>query len=318
MSELRIAKDRLLRMCAKLTEGHVLYKQEEAAKYGCSLRSIQRDFEDLRAFFSDRNMETGMNQELIYDKSLNGYRLDPPVRALLSDEQTYAVIKILLESRALTKKELKPILKKLVDCCVPEDHQKQIVNLIRNETYHYVEPRHGKSVLKTMWALSGAVNEKHFIHFTYITKGKKYIQRTVRPVGILFSEFYFYLIAFIDVDQSKEYDKTLQEYNYPAIYRIDRIQRLRISKNCFKGLYPNRFEEGEFRKRIQFMWPGKLQKVKFYVQEANLEAALDRLPTAKIIKQDEKGYLVAAEVYGEGIDIWMRSQGNWIEVISKD
>ena len=66
------------------------------------------------------------------------------------------------------------------------------------------------------------------------------------------------------------------------------------------------------------MWPGKLQKVKFYVQEANLEAALDRLPTAKIIKQDEKGYLVAAEVYGEGIDIWMRSQGNWIEVISKD
>ncbi len=103
-------------MCARLTEGHVLYKQEEAAKYNCSLRSIQRDIDDLRAFFSDRNLETGMNQELIYDRMLNGYRLEPSIRALLTDEETFAVIKILLESRALTKKELKPILKKLVDC----------------------------------------------------------------------------------------------------------------------------------------------------------------------------------------------------------
>ena len=51
MNTPRIAKDRLLWMCAKLTEGHVFYKQEEAAKYNCSLRSIQRDFDDLRAFF---------------------------------------------------------------------------------------------------------------------------------------------------------------------------------------------------------------------------------------------------------------------------
>ena len=39
MNELRIAKDRLLRMCARLTEGEVLYKEEEAARYGCSARS---------------------------------------------------------------------------------------------------------------------------------------------------------------------------------------------------------------------------------------------------------------------------------------
>ena len=258
MSDMRIAKDRLLRMCAKLTEGHVLYKREEAKRYGCSLRSIQRDFDDLRAFFDDRNMETGMNQQLIYDRMLNGYRLDPVTRTLLTDEETFAVIKILLESRALTKKELKPILKKLVDCCVPEDHQKQIADLVANETYHYVEPRHKKSVLKTMWALSGAVREKRFITFVYKNMYNELIQRTVRPAGILFSEYYFYLIAFIDADQSREYDKTLKEYKYPAIYRIDRIQRLKILKEGFKGLYANRFEEGEFRKRVQFMYAGEL------------------------------------------------------------
>ena len=43
MNELRIAKDRLLRMCARLTEGEVLYKDEEASRYCCSPRSIQRE-----------------------------------------------------------------------------------------------------------------------------------------------------------------------------------------------------------------------------------------------------------------------------------
>ena len=179
MNELRIAKDRLLRMCARLTEGQVLYKQEEAKKYGCSLRSIQRDIDDLRMFFADQNLETGMQQELVYDRSLNGYRLDPPSRTLLSNEETFAVVKILLESRALIKKELKPILEKLVDCCVPQEQQKQIAELIANETYHYTEPRHKKAVLHTMWELSTAVKEQRVVTFSYKNKYDEMIKRRV-------------------------------------------------------------------------------------------------------------------------------------------
>lgn len=317
MNELRIAKDRLLRMCARLTEGQVLYKQEEAKRYGCSLRSIQRDIDDLRMFFADQNLETGMQQELVYDRSLNGYRLDPPSRTLLSNEETFAVVKILLESRALIKKELKPILEKLVDCCVPQEQQKQIAELIANETYHYTEPRHKKAVLHTMWELSTAVKEQRVVTFSYKNKYDEMIKRRVKPVGILFSEFYFYLIAFIDSGESEAFNKTIKDYAYPAVYRIDRIQRLKITEEHFPVLYASRFEEGEFRKRIQFMWPGKLQKVKFYVQEKSLEAVMDRLPTAKVIKRDEKGYLVEAEAFGEGINMWLRSQGEWVEVVKK-
>ena len=137
----------------------------------------------------------------------------------------------------------------------------------------------------------------------------------MKPVGILFSEFYFYLIAFIDSGDSEEFNKTIKDYAYPAVYRIDRIQRLKITEEHFPVLYENRFEEGEFRKRVQFMWPGKLQKMKFYVQDKSLEAVLDRLPTAKVIKQDKKGYLVEAEAYGEGINMWLRSQGELLELV---
>ena len=77
--------------------------------------------------------------------------------------------------------------------------------------------------------------------------------------------------------------------------------------------YQDRFEEGEFRKRVQFMYGGKLQKIKFWFYGDSVEAVLDRLPTAQIIEQGEKGYLISAEVFGKGVDMWLRSQGDWVE-----
>ena len=59
MAEDRIGKDRLLEMYARLAEGKVLYKLEEAEHYKCSLRSIQRDIEDLRAFFHNQSDASG-------------------------------------------------------------------------------------------------------------------------------------------------------------------------------------------------------------------------------------------------------------------
>ena len=58
-------KDRLLYMHARLMEGKMLYKAEEAKRFGCSLRSIQRDIDDLRVFFSDQSEYTGITQDLV-------------------------------------------------------------------------------------------------------------------------------------------------------------------------------------------------------------------------------------------------------------
>ena len=32
-----------------------------------------------------------------------------------------------------------------------------------------------------------------------------------------------------------------------------------------------------------------------------------------LIEQGEKGYLISAEVFGKGVDMWLRSQGDWVE-----
>lgn len=314
--DLKIAKDRLLAMYAQLAEGKPLYKAREAVKYNCSLRSIQRDIEDLRSFFADRSETTGVVQELIYDRKLNAYRLVPPLRNLLTNEETFAVLKVLLESRSLTKAELFPILEKLISCCVPSDNRRQVTDLIANEKYHYVEPRHKKEILEKMWNLSAAIRAHKEIKITYMRQSGDDVSRVLKPVGIMFSEFYFYLVGFIDKENLLEKIKFEVENDpFPTIYRIDRIKEYAVTDRHFNVPYQNRFEEGEFRKRVQFMYGGKLQKIKFWYKGPSVEAVLDRLPTAKIEQQNENGYLISAEVFGKGINMWLRSQGDMVEVV---
>lgn len=314
--ELKIAKDRLLAMYAQLAEGKPLYKAREAVKYNCSLRSIQRDIEDLRSFFADRSETTGVVQELIYDRKLNAYRLVPPLRNLLTNEETFAVLKVLLESRSLTKAELFPILENLISCCVPPENRRQVTDLIANEQYHYVEPRHKKAILEKMWNLSAAIREHKEIKITYMRQKGDDVSRVLKPVGIMFSEFYFYLVGFIDEEGEKEKLKFEVENDpFPTIYRIDRIKEYDITDRHFNVPYQNRFEEGEFRKRVQFMYGGKLQKIKFWYKGPSVKAVLDRLPTAKVEQHDENGYLISAEVFGKGINMWLRSQGDMVEVV---
>ena len=40
------------------------------------------------------------------------------------------------------------------------------------------------------------------------------------------------------------------------------------------------------------------------------KSVLDYLPTARILNEENGVYLMEAEVFGKGIDMWVRSQGD--------
>ena len=63
------------------------------------------------------------------------------------------------------------------------------------------------------------------------------------------------------------------------------------------------------------MYGGKLQKVKFKYTGPDVDAILDRLPTAQILDEENGAYIISAEVFGTGINMWLRSQGTYVEVI---
>ena len=296
---------RLLEIYADLSQGDVLSKAELSTRYHVSERSIQRDMESLRSFIANHNL----GQEVVYDYNQKGYRLIQSNPKGLTNDEILAVCKILLESRSLRRDEMLPILDKLVECAVPAQNQKLIDDLILNETFHYIPPHHDKRILHNLWALGEAVRHQQVLEIEYERmKDHELVKRRVQPVGIMFSEYYFYLTAFLEDKSHFENPGDL----FPTIYRIDRIASFQVLDEHFRVPYRDRFEEGEFRKRVQFMYGGRLQHIKFRYTGPSIEAVLDRLPTAKIVEEDENGWTVEAEVFGNGIEMWVRSQGEYI------
>ena len=306
---------RILQIYAKLSDGYVVNKAEEAARYGVNERSIQRDIDHSRNFLDDDSDRTGVVNSIVYDRNAKGYRLETLYKIRLQNSEVLALCKILLDSRAFTKAEMVEMLDKLITCCVPQVNQKRVKDLISNEEFHYVEPRHKTRFTKQMWELGQAISESRYIEVDYYrTKDRQTVHRKLKPVAIMFSEYYFYLTAFID-DEEVRKDFDVLNDSFPTIYRVDRIEKLDVLDERFHIPYSSRFEEGEFRKRIQFMYGGKLQKVKFKYSGADIDAVLDRLPTAQIIDETNGVYTLCAEVFGKGIDMWIKSQGDDITMI---
>lgn len=306
---------RILGIYTKLMNGGIVNKAEEARQYGVNERSIQRDIDDIREYFENETADIGFINSVTYDRSAKGYRLEQLYKTRLSNSEILAVCKILLDSRAFTKKEMLLLLDKLVECCVPQTNQKAVMDLISNEEFHYVEPRHHTVFIDKLWTLGQAIRASQYIEIDYMrTKDKKIVRRKLKPVAILFSEYYFYLTAFIDDKEVQENFDVLNDA-FPTIYRLDRIKKLKLLDEKFHISYSSRFEEGEFRKRIQFMYGGKLQKVKFEHSGTDVDAVLDRLPTARIIKEEDGKYVIEAEVFGKGIEMWLRSQRENVKIM---
>lgn len=307
--------ERTLGIYTKLMNGALVNKATEAINYGVNERTIQRDIDDIRNYLEQRGVEDGIVNSVIYDRANKGFRLEQIYKLKFTNPEILAICKILLDSRAFTKKEMEGMLDKLVDTCVPKTNQKLVKELILNEEFHYIEPRHKSVFIDKMWEIGQAINSNNYIEVKYKrTKDKAVVTRKLKPVAIMFNEMYFYMAAFIDDEEVKK-DFSVTEDLSPTIYRIDRIKQYRVLEERFRIPYANRFEEGEFRKRIQFMYGGKLQKVRFTYSGNSVEAVLDRLPTASIESEVDGVYTISAEVFGKGIEMWLKSQGDMVQII---
>lgn len=308
---------RILDMYERLCSGKLINKSEEAQQFGVDERSIQRDIDDIRAFLDKRSIaDVGDTRQVVYDRQKKGFLLSGYQSPLMTNSEILAVSKILLESRAFTKKEMSSVLDKLIAGCVPMKDMKLVTDLLANEKFHYVELSNPAGIQEKLWDIGNDIQQRHLMRISYTKQGDHptLITRVVEPVSILFSEYYFYLNAYIVIQQADS--KYEHKYDYPAIFRIDRIDTYELMDERFSLPYANRFQEGEFRKRVQFMYPGRLEKIRFRYTGKSVDAILDRLPTAKILSKTDCGFEIEAEVYGKGVMMWLLSQGERVEVIS--
>jgi predicted DNA-binding transcriptional regulator YafY len=209
----------------------------------------------------------------------------------------------LIESRAFNHEEFNGIVSKLLEQG-ESDEMKTVKDLIANERVNYIPLQHGKALIDIMWELAECVREQRVVRFAYTRIDGAIREHAVKPVGLMFSEFYFYLIGFLADDRK----------NYPTVFRIDRIADLEKLEKKFAVPYAKKFSEAEFRKRVQFMYSGALRTVRFKFT-GNLEAVLDRLPSARVVATHEDGVVVSAEIFGTGVDMWLKSHGDKVEMI---
>lgn len=305
----RFKAEALLYIYNKLIEGKIVRKQEVLDKFDINERTFYRYIQDIKKFIGRPDGEL-IGEEVLSDRSKGGYILKGKHEINFNEKEVLAIAKVLLESRGFVRTELKDMIDKLLESCISEDKD-NIKRIIGNEMINYVPPQHNKDLLDKLWQISNAIKEQKILSIGYFKMGtdgklqEEVSKRSIYPLGLLFSEYYFYLIAFIE---GKSYD-------YPAIYRVDRIKDLIATDRRYKVDYSKRFQDGEFRKLIQFMQTGELERVKFRFTGRSIEAVLDRLPNAKVIKEKQGEYIVEAKLFGKGIKMWLLSQGDSVEVI---
>ena len=298
-------QDRLLEIFFRLLRGESLSVQKIANEYKISTKSVSRDINDLKAFFADHRELMG-NTELKYSNQSKAYHLY--MDEFLTNRELFALIEIIIGARAFSKEELLTLTNKLKGFTTATDRP-MLSDLIRKELYHYTEIKHEcDSVQDTLWKLASCITEKKEITVDYYRADRALKTHRIRPTSLMFTDYYFYLIAF----------NTEGDPDKPLYFRVDRIKHITEHRQHFTNDDAPEFDEGLLRQRSLFMWPGKLRTIRFEFTGSAIQAILDKLPTARIIERNGRTYTIEAEVYGDGIKMWLLSQGRRVKVIAPD
>lgn len=308
---------RVLDIYARLCEGKTINKKEESARFRVNERTVQRDIDDIRAFLHERKVSGNDTCAVEYNHAKKCFEMHGNEGSHMSNAEILATAKILLESRAFPKKEMGAVLDKLISACASSKDSKLVSDLISNERFHYTELSSQRSIKELLWNIGTYIKEQRIVEITYNKKhsDETQVKRFVEPLSIMFSEYYFYLLANRLTKTETGYTK---QFDCPAIYRIDRIEECTPTKDKFRIDFSNRFEEGILRKQIQFMYGGELEHIRFRYTGINIEAILDRLPAANVVSSDNTGCIVDVCAYGRGFMMWLLSQGDSVEVLKPE
>lgn len=292
--------NRILMLFHKFTQGEKIDKKDFSKDNGISERSFDRDIEDIRNFLA----EIYAAGEICFNKADNVYYLSGWNKHKLSSIEVITIMKVLLGARVLRKDEMQGLAASVRMMTDPMA-RKEAVNSIYSELDNYVSPVHGKAILKMLEDLNKVIQLRLKIDINYTKANGERIQRRVLPLIFIFSEFYFYLIAFIDG----------AEYKYPAFFRVDRIESFKMTDEHYSEQLYEKYNAAKMRNCLQFMYAGELLQVKVRCKNLAVEAFKDRLPNHWFIADEGEWKVYGAKVFGEGFIRWALSQGSSIEIL---
>lgn len=291
----------ILELYTRFQNGERLSKKEMVTILdGKSPRTIQRFISTINSFLSESDLE----QQVQYDNDTNQFYMEYKNDKNFTAKQILLISKVLLSTRSLSNKEISTMLNTQIEMLTAEE-QTVIKKSIESEVFHYNSELEEQGLLDIIWELNELILQKKVIEIEYSNAFNKVKSHIIKPFYVTFSEFYYYLIG------AKENGNIL-------IFRVDRILGLKARKMKFNAQLPQYMTEGELKKRIYFMYGGSLKTVQFEFSGGIIESVIDRFPTAKLLSKDyiNNHFTVEVEVIGEGIIMWLLSQGSRVKVLS--
>lgn len=259
--------DRVTAILIQLQSRKTTKAQSLAERFGVSLRTIYRDIRSLEAAGIPVFGEAGLGYSLV-----EGYRL-PPVMFTQAEAVSLLTAEKLVEKLASSqiKADYGSALSKIraVLGSRDKDFLEGLEESIAVRSRSHLAP--GRDTPDGFPAILRSLAEKKTLVIDYAAPGKEKTRRKLEPLGVVFDNTHWYLIA---------YCRMRQDYRN---FRLDRISSLDLLKETFPDRHPSlkQFLEQINRER-------NLERVALIVKTP----ALDHLENAKyfygLVRQTEK------------------------------
>ncbi|WP_210132883.1 WYL domain-containing protein [Staphylococcus sp. GDH8C126P] len=293
----------ILELYLKFHRGEEISKSEIVEYFGNkSPRTIQRYIASLNRFF-EKNEGTE-DLKIKYSRKKNIYFMEKNINNRFDKKQVLVILKIIISTRGLSENEISNIIEQLTST-LDDDDIKIINETIKSELYHYHEMSYEEPLLSKIWDINKLVLQGKSLKLNYYNAWNQEKTHIIRPLYITFSELYFYMVA-------------VNKNGRTLIYRIDRIHDFEVINQKIEDSKSMYYQEGELKQRAYFMYGGEWKRVRFEFNGGIIESVIDRFPTAKLIKKNYENnrFVVEIEVIGDGIIMWLLSQGSKVKILS--
>lgn len=283
-------QQRILIQYCRLLKGERLFKSKLSKEFDISSRTIQRDINNILIPF--------LGESLSFNRKGNYYSLKK--NPSLNKKEVLILIKVLLESRSLTKKENSETINNLLNV-LDINEQREVKKIINSEWLNYIPIRHSKDIINKIWELSEYIQNNQSMMIEYNSlKTYQFV-----PTSIFFDHFYYYLVGY----------QPFHKINLTL--RIDKITNFNAdySENI-SVTHGEKYRDGDERNYKVDANRGVMRTitVECYTDFSIIE---DKFINTKIINKGNR-ILEFTSQHTDGLIRWILSQGDGIKVISPD
>jgi len=294
------SSERIVNVLMSMLRGEKIDFEDYRTVYGKSGRTFHRDLEAIR-----NNEDFASRYVLHYNTVQKKYYVTNI--GVISSAEVLAILKILIGSRALSKKEINDVIKQLLELVATED-QSNIRTLLTTTSESYL-PAVDEPIFPRVKQFSEWIIAKKSITFKYngiANSTKSTTMQAGVPLSMYYDNHHFYIMMYLIDD-----DKTF-------LYRLDQFDKIIPKGKTVHVPADKRPDIGRMINKTFLLNGGNHVHYKFSY-EGNEKMALENVPNSYLSKDDDASNpnvtIVEGDLFSQGALLWILSQGAQVKVL---